>query len=208
MNGTIALQGGSPFVGHDALDVRLLADAGASDVVVLPTADAFEDPDRLLDAARAWGERLGVSVTPARVLRRSEAADPDHVDVVSGARAVWLVGDSPMHLRSVLKDTPLWDALHSVLEAGGVVCGVGASGAALCDPMTDPRGGAFTLGLGLVTGLAFVPEAESQTPERLQRTLKIANVPVAVVASDAALVRAGDAWEQYGDVTLHGALPT
>ena len=37
MSGTIALQGGGPFVANDELDARLLAAVGAEQVVVLPT---------------------------------------------------------------------------------------------------------------------------------------------------------------------------
>ena len=60
MSGIVALQGGGPFAANDELDRRLLTGAGASDVVVLPTADAFEHPERLVAAAMNWGERLGV----------------------------------------------------------------------------------------------------------------------------------------------------
>mgnify|MGYP000896398143 CR=1 FL=1 len=59
MTGTIALQGGGPFVANDELDRRLLTSVGADRVVVLPTADAFERPDRLVAASMNWGERLG-----------------------------------------------------------------------------------------------------------------------------------------------------
>ena len=65
-----------------------------------------------------------------------------------------------------------------MLAGGGLVVAVGGSASAMCDPMVDPRGGAFTLGLGLVTGLAFVSEAETWSLERLHRTLKLANTPV------------------------------
>ena len=84
------------------------------------------------------------------VMRRGEAMDEGAVGVVRGARAVYLVGDQPLHLRSVLKGTPLWDAITQVLADGGVVAATGGSAAAMCDPMVDPRGGAFTLGLGLI----------------------------------------------------------
>ena len=48
MTGVIALAGGGPFVANDDLDRRLLAAAGADRVVVLPTADAFEEPATLV----------------------------------------------------------------------------------------------------------------------------------------------------------------
>ena len=201
VTGHIALEGGAPFVGNDDLDRRLLSAAQADSVVVLPTADAFEDPDRLTDAARPWGERLGVAVRPLRVLKRADAQDAAMADAVSAARAVYLVGDSPLHLRSTLKDTPVWQAVCRVVASGGVVVGVGQSASALCDPMNDPRGGAFTLGLGLVPGVAVVTETEALTPDRLARTLKLADVPLMELPSGAAAVIAPDGtWETIGAV--------
>jgi cyanophycinase len=210
MTGVIALQGGGPFTANDDLDTRLLAEvsaAGDGRVVVLPTADAFEHPERLVAAALSWAERLGHEVEALMVLRRGEAMEQGAADLVRGARAVYLVGDQPLHLRSVLKDTPLWSAVLDVLAAGGLVVGVGACAAALCDPMVDPRGGAFTLGLGLVPGLGVVHALEQWSAERLQRTLRMADTPVACLPTGAALVRRGTVWEAVGDADLHGELP-
>src|SRR6478735_9016451 len=204
MTGTLALQGGGPFTANDDLDRRLISAAGATRVVVLPTADAYEHPERLVAAAMHWGERLDVMVEALMVMRRSEAMDESVVSVVKGARAVYLVGDQPLHLRSVLKATPLWAAIAEVRAEGGVVAATGGSADAMCDPMVDPRGGAFTLGLGLVNGLALVTEAETWSSERLHRTLKLANTPVAELPSGAALVHSPDGWQQIGDVVLHG----
>lgn len=207
MNGILALQGGGPFVANDDLDRRLITAAGATRAIVLPTADAYEHPERLVAAAMHWGERLDIEVEALMVMRRSEAMDKGAVGVLHGARAVYLVGDQPLHLRSVLKATPLWDAITQVLEDGGVVAATGGSAAAMCDPMVDPRGGAFTLGLGLAIGLALVTEAETWSPERLHRTLKLANTPLVELPSGAALVRTDAGWERIGDVTVHGDLP-
>ena len=203
----IALQGGGPFVANDELDARLLASVGASEVVVLPTADAYEHPERLVAAALNWGERLNVDVEALMVLRRGEAVELPASNRVRSARAVYLVGDQPLHLRSVLKDTPLFDALKDVLAGGGVVVAVGGSADALCDPMIDPRGGAFTLGLGLVRDLAVVTEAETWSPERLHRTRKLANTAVAVLRTGDALVRTDEGWERVGGAEVTGDLP-
>jgi cyanophycinase len=207
MNGILALQGGGPFAANDELDRRVIAAAGATRAIVLPTADAFEHPERLVAAALHWGERLDVEVEALMVMRRSEAMDRGAVGVVRGARAVYLVGDQPLHLRSVLKATPLWEAIIQVLEEGGVVAATGGSAAAMCDPMVDPRGGAFTLGLGLANGLALVTEAETWSTDRLHRTLKLANTPLVELPSGAALVRTDAGWERVGEVTVHGDLP-
>jgi cyanophycinase len=207
MTGTIALLGGGPFAANDELDRRLIAAAGATEVVVVPTAAAFEHPGRSIVAAEQWGARLGVSVDGRLVLRRADANAAPHVHAVRAARMVYFVGDSPLHLRSVLKDTDLFAALSDVVANGGVVAATGASAACLCDPMTDPRGGAFSLGLGLVEGLALLTEAETWSPERLHRTLKLANgFAVGVLPTGSALLRTDAGWEQFGGAEVHGEL--
>ena len=137
-----------------------------------------------------WAERLDVDVEALMVLQRHDAEDEGAADVVRGARAVYLVGDSSMHLRSALKDTPVLAALGDVLAAGGLVAAVGPSAAALCDPMLDQRGGAFTLGLGLVRGRrrrSRRPRTWSE--ERRQRTLSLADTPVVELPTGSALLR-------------------
>jgi cyanophycinase len=207
MNGIVVLEGGGPFRLHDDLDRRLLKEVKADKVVVLPTADAFERPDELVTVAKDWAGRLGVEIEPLMVMRRTEALNPDSARVLKGARAVWLVGDNPIHLRSVIKDTPIFDALHHVLKEGGVVVGAGAPASALCDPMIDPRGGALALGLGLVTGMAVVAQAEKITPDRHARTKKLANVPVVFLPSESALVHRRGEWEAIGPNETIGDLP-
>lgn len=204
MPGTIALLGGGPFEANDDLDARLIAEVGADTVVVLPTAEAFEQPAALIATAMSWAERLGVSVEALMVLQRHDAEDDGAAEVISAARAVYLVGDSSQHLRSALKDTPVFAALQAVLDAGGLVAAVGPSAAALCDPMLDQRGGAFTLGLGLVRGLAVIPGSESE--ERRQRTLSLATTPVVELPVGSALIGRPDEWELVGDPVVHGDL--
>lgn len=207
MPGTIVLQGGGPFTLHDDLDRRLLTDARAERVVVLPTADAFERPEVLVAAAMSWAERLGVQVEALMVMSRPEAMDDGAAAVVRASRAVWLVGDNPIHLRSVVKDTPIWEALHDVLRAGGVVVGCGASASALCDPMLDPRGGALALGLGLLNGMAVVTQSENLTHDRQARVRKLTNVPLVFLPSTSALSKTDAGWESIGPHEAVGELP-
>ena len=202
----MALMGGGAFTANDELDSQLLAAAGATKVAVLPTADAFEHPERLVAAAMNWGERLGVDIEALMVLRRVDALDPAAAEPLRGVRAVYLVGDQPLHLRSVLKDTPLFAAVHDVLASGGLVAAVGGSAAALCDPMVDPRGGAFTLGLGMVGSLALATEAEAWSPERLHRTRELANTTLAVLRTGDALVNEQGAWRAVGRPEVFGEL--
>lgn len=154
-----------------------------------------------------WAKRLGVDIEPLMIMRRTEALDPDASRILIGARALWLVGDNPIHLRSVIKDTPVWDAMKAILDAGGVIVGAGQSASALCDPMIDPRGGALALGLGMIRGMAVVCEAEMETPDRHARTKKLANVPLVFLPSASALVRRASTWEHVGPSEIIGDLP-
>lgn len=207
----ITFQGGGPFEAHDDLDRELLERSGAQTVAVLPTADAMENPALLVEAAKAWAQRVGSPVVEAvMVLQRSESTDAAAQQLRS-ADAVYVVGDSPLHLRSAIKDTPVMEALRE-RSAEGLVVAVGAAAAALCDPMTDPRGGAFTLGLGLVAGLALVTEAETWTEERMLRTRELAaelheGCCLAIVPTTSALLLDGGRWDLRGDVQVIGDLP-
>jgi cyanophycinase len=205
-SGTVALFGGSPFVGNDDID-RSLLQGQIGPVGVLPTADAFEQPQLLITSAEQWGERLGIEVVPIMALTRGQSSDPSFVSLVDSLKMVWLVGDSPIHLRTALKDTPLWASIHAVLDRGGLVAAVGASAAAMCDPMTDPRGGAFTFGLGLVEGFAVLTESETWATEQLQRAQHLSvEAPLVELPTGSAIVldRSRGVWQRYGDVTVHG----
>jgi cyanophycinase len=204
MAGIVALQGGGPFVANDEVDRRLLD--GIDRIVVLPTADAYEQPQLLVDAALAWGTRIGVVVEPLMVLTRDQA-DAAAAAVVAAAPAVFLAGDSASHLRSVLKDTPLFEAIVGVVARGGTLIASGASAAALCDPMSDQRGGGFALGLGLVSGMAVIPASESWPHEQLERAHGLATTPLADLPTGSALIRRDQTWELVGNVTLQGDLP-
>lgn len=201
MTGVLALVGGGEWSEGCSFDAELLASSGAEEVVVLPTAAAFENPGRHVEQATAWFGGLGASVRGLQVLQRGDAQEEVNAAVVRSARFLYLAGDSPMHLRSVLKDTPVWDALVAAWQGGAVVAGSGGAGSGLLDPMLDPRGGAFTVGLGLVQNLALLPEAEDDVAEHHRRTLELAepSVVLAAVQRCTAIVREADgSWRAAG----------
>jgi cyanophycinase len=204
MTGTIVLQGGGPFVANDDLDRRVLD--GHERIVVLPTADAFEQPQDLVDAAVAWGERIGIAIDPLMVLTRPDAT-AEAAAVIDAATALAVVGDSGIHLRSVLKDTPVFAAIERLVERGGVVIAAGPSASALCDPMTDRRGGAFALGLGLLPGIALLTEIEAWSDDLLERARGLADVPEVDLRTGSALIRTAAGWEVVGDADVRGDLP-
>jgi cyanophycinase len=201
MTGTLALVGGAEWRPGCDFDHDLLAVSGGTEVVVLATAAAYEHPERSVEAAERWFADLGATVRALPVLTRPDALRDGNADAMSDARFIYLADGSSMHLRSVLKDSPVWDALVAAWEAGAVLAGSGSGGMVLCDPMVDPRGGALTLGLGAITQMAVMPHHDTWSEDKAKRTLKIApkGMPVVGIDERTALVRAGDgAWRATG----------
>lgn len=184
MSGILALVGGAEWRDGCDFDRDLLQASGAEEVVMLPTGAAYEHPERLVDTAAAWFAELGAKVRPLMVLARPDASDPGHLTAVREARCIYLAGPSPLHLRSVLMHSPLWDALVAAWQDGAALAGSSAGAMVLCDPMVDPRGGAFTLGLGLIQQLALIPHADTWSEDKRHRTLQLAPPGLPVVGID------------------------
>ncbi|MGH9264036.1 MAG: Type 1 glutamine amidotransferase-like domain-containing protein [Acidimicrobiales bacterium] len=194
MPGPLALVGGAEWREGCTFDRDLLAASGADEVLVLPTAAAYEHPERAVETAEQWFAGLGAKARGLMVLARPDADDEANVAAIRDARFLYLSGGSPLHLRSVLKDSPAWDALCHAWDGGAVLAGSSAGAMALCDPMVDPRGGAFTLGLGLLAQVAIIPHHDTWSPEKAKRTITLAPAGLPVVAIDerTALLRDAD----------------
>jgi cyanophycinase len=194
MPGPLALVGGGEWREGCTFDRALLAESGAEEVLVLPTAAAYEHPERAVDTAQQWFAGLGAKARGLMVLARPDAEQEANAAAIRDARFIYLSGGSPLHLRSVLKDSPAWDALCQAWEGGAVLAGSSAGAMALCDPMVDPRGGAFTLGLGLLAQVALIPHHDTWSPEKAKRTITLAakGVPVVAIDERTALIRDRD----------------
>ena len=223
----LALVGGGEWSEGCTFDPEFLAASGSDQVLVLPTAAAYEHPERLVVRAGEWFEPLGGQVEGLMVLSRADAEDPGAAGVMRKARLIYLAGGSPMHLRSVLKSSAVWQALLEAWRDGAVVVGSSAAAMTLTDPMVDARGGGLTIGLGLLGGIAVVPHFgdthEDEHGEKLHRSVQLAplGTPVAGIPERTALIRdPGGTWRSdgVGRVTVYldgaradaglGALPT
>lgn len=200
MPGPLALVGGAPFTPQTTVEEELVAGRDV-EVLVLPTGAAYEHPQRLVDRAVARAEALGARARGLDVLTRRNALDPALAEEVRAAGFVYLCGSSPMHLRSVLKDSPVWEAVIAAWDGGAVLAAADAGATALCDPMVDPRGGAFTVGLGLLVNVTVVTEIESWSEDAVHRTRALSAPDHVLVglAAGSALVRDGDGrWRGVG----------
>lgn len=173
MTGILALVGGDEWSEDCDFDAELLAASGGAEVVVLPTAAAFERPELLVERATRWFSGLDATVREVPVYRRGDAFVAENIDAVRGARFIYMAGGSPMHLRAVLMGTPLYEAMVDAYRAGATLAGSAAGADVLCDPMVDTRGGALTVGLGLVPGVAVIPRFDTWSPEKVRRTVSL-----------------------------------
>jgi cyanophycinase len=206
--GPLALIGGAEWTDGCTFDEGLWEASGRSEVVVLPTAAAYEHPTRAVDTAREWFGRFGATVAGLLVLSRRDAMEESAAASLRAARFIYLSGGSPMHLRSVLKDTPAWEAVVEAWRGGAVLAGSSAGAMVLGDSMVDPRGGALTLGLGLLDRLAVMPHYDTWSEEKAHRTVQLATGHLRIAAIDerTALVRSPDgSWraEGAGKVTVY-----
>jgi cyanophycinase len=210
--GVLALVGGGEWSEGCSFDAGFLAASGSDEVLVLPTAAAYEHPERQVVRAAEWFAPIGGRVEGLMVLSRADAEDSGAAAVMRAARFVYLNGSSPMHIRSVLKHSAVWDALVEAWAGGAVVVGSSGAAMALTDPMVDARGGGLTIGLGLRSGLAVVPHFgdthEDEHGEKLHRSVQLApaGTPVAGIPERTALIRDPDGrWraDGLGDVAVY-----
>jgi len=201
MTGPLALIGGTEWTDGCDFDAQLLDVNGGREVTLLPGAAAFENPAKAIARAEGWFADLGATVTVVPVYRRAEASEPAAVEAVRRARFIYLADGSAAHLRSMLKDTPLVDALVAAWEDGAVLAASAQAATALCDVMVDPRGGAFTVGLGVITWLTVIPRYDDWSKEKTQRTIRMAPASLVVAGIDdrTALIRSpANEWSVAG----------
>lgn len=199
--GPLVLVGGAEWTDGCGFDQELWEAAGRPEVVVLPTGAAYEHPQRTVDAATAWFGAFGATVRGLMVLGRADAQQAEVAAAVRDANFVYLGGGSALHLRSVLKDSAVWSALKQAWAKGAVVAGTSAGAMVLGDPMVDPRGGALTLGLGLIEHLALLPHYDTWSQEKAERTVGLATGHLRIAAIDeaTALIRDPDGgWRTAG----------
>lgn len=191
--GTIVLVGGGEF-GSRATFEATFATAAGGELLLIPTAAAFERPERAIERAQSVLGASGVRVVELPLYERAQAFDPVLAETVRTARCLYLIGGSPFHLRGVLRATPILDALRVALDQGATLLASSAGAMVIGDPMVDPRGGALTVGLGLIPRLAVIPHADTWPRDLRSRTVRLAppDVMVAEIDEQTGLVVRGD----------------
>ena len=191
--GTFVLIGGEA-ARTEPLARQLLELAPGPRVAIVPLAAAFGSPEQTVVAAASWLNPAGAEVEGIMALNRAESDTEALAARVADADLVLIVDGSAMHLRTALKATRLLAEIEALVARGGVVVAEGSSATVLCDPMVDPRGGAPTVGLGLLAGITVIShiagESEETATDKLQRTAALVprELPVLGLTADAAVL--------------------
>ncbi len=199
--GLLALVGGNEWRVGCTFDREIVDSKPGAPVVVVPTAAAFEGPNGAIATATKWFTSLGATVETCPLFNRPDASDPGIVEQLANAQILYFSGGSAMHLVSVLQDSPAWEAVKAAWKGGATLAASSAGAMVLADPMIDQRGGAFTLGLGLLPGVAVLPHANNWSADRMRRTEKLAGAGVSLLAIDeetAALREPNGVWKAVG----------
>lgn len=200
--GSIAFCSEGGFSGRSDIDSKLLKESGSDRVVFLPTAAAYQSVERAIESARERWADAGASLYNLPILARRDAEDGSYAQMLEDARLIFIGNGSLPHLRSVLHRSAALDSILKAWHSGAVVVGEGAGAMALCNPMIDTRGGALTVGLGLVKGIVVLTEFGHESTEKVHRSIALAAPDHCVVGVENAtmLVRDGvGRWSVHGD---------
>ncbi len=211
--GTVALVGSGEFLPLiEPLDQLLLKRLHETPrVVVLPTASAPDGPgvpERWAKMGVEHFSRLGTEVEPLMLLTRADAESADLAARIAAANFVYFSGGKPQYLLATLRDTPCWQAIQGVYNAGGVVAGCSAGAMVLGAGMVDfPRLWRTLPALALAPDVAVIPHFD-ELPRAFTILARPAarQIVIAGVDGSTALVYSDQQWtvQGRGTVTIFG----
>ncbi len=200
--GSVAFCSEGDFSGRSEIDSELLRESKATRVAFLPTAAAYQSVEHAVESARKRWADAGASLDSVPILSRRDAEDSSNAQMLRESRLIVVGEGSLPHLRSVLHRSAAWDSIVVAWHSGAVIVGEGAGAMALCNPMIDTRGGALTVGLGLVRGIVVLTGFGHESTEKVHRSIALAAPDHCVVGVENATMlvrdRAGQ-WSVYGD---------
>ena len=208
MAGQVALVGGDEFrAGCEEMDRAVLRATGVArpEVLIVPTAAAFESPSKAASNGVAYFSSLGAEASALMVLGPGEAADEELVAPVDTADVVYLTGGNPVHLLETLRGSRLLEKLRQALERGAVLAGSSAGAMVLGSWM---RFREWTESLAVVPGVAVLPHHERGEPSvvagELERTAPSGAVVLGIDGMTCCFGSA-DGWQALGSgaVTLY-----
>ena len=171
----ILLVGGDEFrpacLGMDEAVLRLaMASAAVSGrqrprVAIIPTAAAFENPQRAADNGIRHFKGLGADAYAVLAIARADADNAAIAAQVAGADLIYFTGGSPEHLRDTLAGSALLAAVRQAHANGAIWAGSSAGAMVLGERMRRPSATASArAALGIISGIMVLPHHENSDP--------------------------------------------
>jgi cyanophycinase len=147
MNGLIALAGSGEYLPvMNAVDRYLLDSVksnGRDPYVVCVPAAAGQEGDasvsRWLDMGAAHFEALGAKVTPARIVDRDSANDPEWENALESADLIYFSGGKPNYLYDVMQGSCAWETAQKAWARGAIYAGCSAGAMILAQRVPNIR---------------------------------------------------------------------
>ncbi|MFO1064734.1 MAG: cyanophycinase [Pirellulales bacterium] len=159
-SGSLVIVGGGGATAEIWQSFIDLAGGVDSKFIILPTAQ----PGSTTESGEArLLRRMGVeNVVVLPQIDRDEVSSAEYLKQFEDAQAVWFGGGRQWHFVDAYAGTPAWQAIHSVLQRGGVIGGSSAGATIQGDLLVrgSPLGNQIMIedgyrrGLGLIRGIA------------------------------------------------------
>ncbi|MFL5561622.1 MAG: cyanophycinase [Gemmatimonadaceae bacterium] len=159
--GRLLIIGGHEDKENDRTILRALAEhVGSGKLVVATTASQL--PQQMWDEYERVFRALGVRhLYKLEVEKREDAKSPQKIKILDDADAVFFTGGDQLKITSQLGDTPIFERVHEIFHAGGMIAGTSAGASVVCETMMvgGNDDGSHRLGHGarMAPGLGLFP---------------------------------------------------
>jgi cyanophycinase len=159
--GLLALIGGDEFhPGNEPHDEVLAASArGRGPAYVVATAAGRSHPEAAVRHAAAWFQQFDLDVVELPAYTRAQAHVQATAVAASQAVFIYIAGGDPGLVASVLRATPVGDAVIAAWRNGAVLAGSSAGAMALCEHVLVRQRFPGSPERRPVAGLAVVPNS-------------------------------------------------
>ena len=157
-----------------SMDYRILELAGKTPprVAIIPTAAASENPQLAAANGIRHFSGLGADAYGLDVTRRADAENPRIAAQVNDADLIYFTGGSPEHLRSVLADSALLQAVTAACDNGAIWAGSSAGAMVMGAVMRRPSAGSpVSPALNVIANVMTLPHHERSDPEAVAAQL-------------------------------------
>lgn len=167
MNGSLALVGSGEYLPAMAELEKSLIDDGVKNgkqpiYIQIPTAAGCESYDRLdywKNLGQVQAQAMGVQSHFLPIYQRSDASNPEHIDLIKNAALIYMSGGDPHYLAKTLIDTPVWKAIVESWQSGASLAGCSAGAMVLSAQIPNFRLSKAepTTGLNLIPNIRVIP---------------------------------------------------